>query len=39
MANVKTILMIEVRGSEYHCQYSGKFKPDFKRFYGMTRGF
>ena len=30
MANVKTILMIEVRGSEYHCQYSGKFKPDFE---------
>jgi hypothetical protein len=31
MANVKTILMIEVRGSEYHCMYSGKFKPDFSK--------
>lgn len=31
MANVKTILMIEVRGNEYQCQYSGKFKPDFSK--------
>jgi len=31
MANVKTILSIEVKGTEYQCKYSGKFKPDFSK--------